>query len=114
MHYTRITIFHLFYLLGMCGGAWLGAIKKSSHMSISVTPGEHRACIDWPKLRGARAEFVHFTVEAGKTYYYLIRCFNTASGAGAGTNVFEFGPADRDEALFLIASDPQSVAKPSP
>ena len=98
-------------------GAWREAIQRDSYLFASVAPGEHHACAMWQ--RGVRTvwkptpQFVHFTAEAGKVYYYLTR---TITG-GAGTGTFAtmgFGPADRDEALFLIASDPQSIATPKP
>lgn len=95
-------------------GNWVGAIKNSSYLSAAVAPGEHRACVNWQNVKNSRPQFVEFTAEAGKTYYYLVRSFNTRSGVGAGTDVLEFGQADHDEALFLIASDPQSVATPKP
>lgn len=93
-------------------GNWVGAIKNSSYLSVTVALGEHHTCVDWQKVRHSRAQFAHFTAEAGKTYYFLIRSYNTRSGIGAGTDVLEFGPVDRDEALFLIASSLRSIAKP--
>jgi hypothetical protein len=59
-------------------------------------------------------ELLNFTVEAGKTYYYLVRGTAASSAEGGGFAAMVFGAADRDEALYLIASYPQSVAKPAP
>jgi len=36
------------------------------------------------------------------------------TGGPYAVATMEFGPADRDEARYLIASDPQSVATPAP
>jgi hypothetical protein len=91
-------------------GAWVGAFKKSSYISIAVGAGEHHACVSWQNVNNRRPRFVDFTAEAGKTYYYLVRSIT----GGYSSEILEIGPADRDEALFLIASDPQSVAKPRP
>jgi hypothetical protein len=94
-------------------GAWTGVILRDSYISASVAPGEHHACVAAQDRKNPHAEFIHFTVEAGKTYYYLVRGI-AAAGYGVSFATMEFGPADRDEALFLIASDPQSVAANKP
>lgn len=97
-------------------GAWVGVIKGDSYVALSVAPGEHRACVNLQNRGIPREndEFLQIRAEAGKVYYYLVRSINTATGAGAGADILEPGPADRDEALFLIASDSQSVATPKP
>lgn len=94
-------------------GAWAGVILRDSYISASVAPGEHHACVAAQDRKNPHTEFVHFTVEAGKTYYYLVRGI-AAAGYSSSFAAMEFGPADRDEALFLIASDPQSVATNKP
>jgi hypothetical protein len=91
-------------------GAWAGAFKKSSSISLSVAPGEHHACVSWQDMKSRRPHFVHFNAEAGKAYYYLVRCF----GASGNIPTMAFRVADRDDALYLIASDPKSVATPKP
>jgi hypothetical protein len=92
-------------------GAWVGVIRHDAYIFASVAPGEHHACAASQdrKHPEAGAELLHFTVEAGKTYYYLVRGLTGATGYS-----MLFGAADRDEALLLIASDPQSVAKTKP
>jgi len=93
-------------------GAWAGAIKRASYLFASIAPGEHHACAVWQRdprtVWNPTPHFVHFTAEAGRVYYYLIRSI----GVSGSVQILEFGPVDRDEALFLIASDPQSLAKP--
>jgi hypothetical protein len=91
-------------------GAWAGVLQNDSYIFASVAPGEHHACAATLNRKRPEAELVNFTVEAGKTYYYLLR--GIAAYESSGT--MEFGPADRDEARYLIASDPQSVATPAP
>jgi hypothetical protein len=90
-------------------GAWVGVVQYDSYIFASVAPGEHHACAATLNRRHLEAELIHFTVEAGKTYYYLVR--GIAGGPG-GPGAMEFGPPDSDEALALIASDPQTVSKP--
>ncbi len=90
-------------------GAWVGILQHDSYIFVSVAPGEHHACAATQDRKNPGAELLNFTVDAGKTYYYLVR-----GTVGGNYATMEFGPADRDEARFLIASDPQSVANPKP
>ena len=94
-------------------GAWVGVLQHDSYIFVSVAPGEHHACAATQDRKHPGPELVHFTAEAGKVYYYIVRGI-AASGGYGGFATMVFGAADRDEALFLIASDPQSVAKPKP
>jgi hypothetical protein len=91
-------------------GAWVGVLQDDSYIFVSVAPGEHHACVATTNRKRAEAELAGFTVEAGKTYYYLVR----GAGGPYAIATMEFGPANRDEAHYLIASDPQSVSKPAP
>jgi hypothetical protein len=92
-------------------GAWVGVLQHDSYIFASVEPGEHHACVATQNRKNPGPELVHFTAEAGKTYYYLVRGIAGQYGAFA---TMLFSPADRDEALYLIASDPQSTATPKP
>ena len=91
-------------------GAWLGVLLNDSYIFASVTPGEHHACAATLNRKRPEVELLNFTVEAGKTYYYLAR----GIGGPYAVGTMAFGPADRDEARYLIASDAQSVATPAP
>jgi hypothetical protein len=91
-------------------GAWVGVIQRESYIFASIAPGEHHACAASQDRKRRGAELVHFTAEAGGVYYFLVRgIVGNAEGTFA---TMIFGAADRDEALFLIASDPMSVSKP--
>ena len=92
-------------------GAWVGVVKYDSYIVVSVSPGEHHACAATQDRNHPGPELVHFTAEAGKTYYYLVRGI-AAEISYKGTAMMIFSAVDRDEALYLIASDPMSVAKP--
>ena len=54
-------------------GSWAGVIEGDSYIFASVAPGEHHVCAATMGLKDPEAEFVHFTAEAGKVYYYLVR-----------------------------------------
>jgi len=92
-------------------GSWGGVIQDNSFIPISVSPGEHHLCAATQDRKHPEAELVHFKAEAGKVYFYLVRV--TAADVGNGFTM-AFDAVDRDEALYLIASYPQSVAKPKP
>ena len=94
-------------------GAWVGVLQHDSYIFDTVVPGEHHACAATQDRKHPGTELVHFTAEAGRTYYYLVR--GIAGGGEYGEfATMVFSAADRDEAHFLIALDPQSVAKPKP
>lgn len=92
-------------------GSWVGVIQHDSYVFVSVVPGEHHACAATQDRKHPGAELVHFTAEAGNVYYYLVRGIAGSTGSGDFATMV-FSAADRDEAHFLIASDPMSVSKP--
>ena len=88
-------------------GAWVGATKGNSYLSISLEPGEHHLCAD--------LQFTHsdpettclasFTAEAGKTYYFRARLTDqNNSGKGAVDWAIDLEPIDVDQGQFLVAS----------
>ncbi|MGH9342874.1 MAG: DUF2846 domain-containing protein [Terriglobia bacterium] len=97
-------------------GTWVGALKGNSYIALSIAPGEHRACasLQYPRASREDGEFLRIAVEAGKVYYYQVRNVETAAPVDGGVDTVEFAPAEVDEALFQIAADPQSVARPEP
>ena len=92
-------------------GSWKGVIQDNSYIPLSVEPGEHHLCAATQNTKHPEAELVHLKAEAGKVYFYLISV--TAADVGSEF-IMAFNTVDRDEGLYLIASDPQSVAKPKP
>jgi hypothetical protein len=92
-------------------GAWAGVIQGNSYIYASVEPGEHHVCAASMGLKNPDAEFVHFNAQAGKVYYYLVRAELIDNG---GPLTMPIDPVDRDEALYLIASDPKTTATPKP
>ncbi len=94
-------------------GAWNGVIQGNSYIVASVAPGEHHVCAATMGRKHPLAEFIHFTAEPDKVYYYLVRGTAT-NGKYSGFFSMPIGPVDRDEALYLIASDPITTATPKP
>jgi hypothetical protein len=91
-------------------GAWAGANKNSSYFAVSVEPGEHHVCadVDTPRgIPGVPVEFLHFTAEAGRVYYFDARVIY-----GSESYLF-LGAVDSDQAKYLIATYPLSVSTPS-
>jgi len=92
-------------------GAWVGANKNDSYFAVSVQPGEHHFCVNDPRsfIRGNPKEIIelaHFTAEAGKVYYFRIRNFSRGDFSR-----LELSAPDSDEANYLIASSPMSIAQ---
>ena len=93
--------------LGM-DGAWVGANHSNSYFFISVEPGEHHLCASLQtSLVADRAEFAHFTAEAGKTYYFRTRLIMSRE-----VELLDLEPIDSDQGRHLIASYPLSVSTP--
>jgi hypothetical protein len=92
-------------------GSWTGVLLHDSWVSASVAPGEHHACVATQDRKHPGPELVHFTAEAGKTYYFLVRGIVAGADYG-GSATMLFGAIDRDEALFLLDPDLKSVATP--
>ena len=89
-------------------GTWVGALEYNSYFYVSVEPGEHRLCA-FPqqgylqKLIG----LVHFTAEAGKTYYFRDRLFSQLDQA-----LVDFQPIDRDMGEYFTATFQVSESHP--
>jgi hypothetical protein len=89
-------------------GKWVGANKNSSSFALSVEPGDHHVCADVRSFRGNPLGLLHFTAEAGKSYYFDARI---VYGEEAKANLF-FGAVDSDQGEYLIGSLPLSVSIP--
>lgn len=93
-------------------GMWVGANKKNSYFSVGVAPGEHHLCLAVQSVITHWApeviEFAHLNAEAGQVYYYRSRIISSRSGP----EYLVFDPVDSDEAKYLIAAYPLSVAHP--
>lgn len=91
-------------------GTWVGANEGSSYFSISAEPGVHPLCANIEShLAGHQMGLLHFTAEAGQTYYFRTRLFPDQGGSAN----FALDPVDSDEAGRMIGSYALSVATPA-
>jgi len=96
-------------------GNWMGATHSNSYLYISLDPGEHHLCASWQGSyeswgSGYYAGALHFTAEAGKTYYFSARNF-----AGRyNTPSVDFRPLDSDEFQLILPRLELSVSRPKP
>jgi hypothetical protein len=89
-------------------GAWAGANHGDSYFPVFVEPGEHHMCADLQSsIYNPRAEFTHFTAEAGKVYYFRTRLVTSRS-----VELLELEPIDSDQGKYLIAMYPLSISQP--
>jgi hypothetical protein len=88
-------------------GAWVGANHSNSYFAVSVEPGEHHVCARLQSsLVDDRSEFVHFTAQAGKTYFYRTRLVMSRT-----VELLELEQIDSDQGRYLISVYPLSVWK---
>jgi len=94
-------------------GAWVGAYKNNSYLTVSVEPGERHVCagIQSNYSAGLVLALTHFTAEPGKVYYFRTR-FHDNGRIGSAPPYVDLDPVDVDEAQYLIASYPLSVSQP--
>jgi hypothetical protein len=92
-------------------GAWIGAIRWNSYIFISVQPGVHHICGNWQSgflTPSGLFALANLTAEAGKTYYFRARTFNTSSQ----TYALDLDAVDNDEGQYLVASSNFSKSHP--
>jgi hypothetical protein len=51
-------------------GAWVGAYKHNSYLSVSVEPGAHHVCVNLQPDTPGLTALAHFNAEQGKIYYF--------------------------------------------
>lgn len=86
-------------------GAWVAALNRHSpYTTFSVTPGEHHLCVNWQsslEYLAKATNLARLEVEAGKTYYFRIRKWESQ------TEVFvDLNPVDSDQGKLLLALQP--------
>jgi hypothetical protein len=88
-------------------GAWAGATHGDSWFAVPVGPGEHHVCASLQtSIMDERVELVHFTAEAGKSYYFRSRLVLSGS-----VELLEFQPADSDQGVYLVSSFPMAQSR---
>jgi Protein of unknown function (DUF2846) len=93
-------------------GSWIGATHGNSYFFFSADPGEHHLCANrLPQFNVTTKPLAlfGFMAEAGKTYYFRIHAIYSS---GSGATYSDFGPANPDEARYLISISPYSISHP--
>lgn len=85
-------------------GTWEGATHSNSYFYVVVAPGEHHVCANWQSSglveSGRSMAVLHFTAEAGKSYYFRAR---DIAGRDRGTELV-LARLDSDEAKLILLS----------
>lgn len=95
-------------------GAWVGANKGSSYLSLFVDPGEHHLCTNWQSMLKRLSDqhsLTSFTAEAGKAYFFRVQTHVESEGRGSEIWYIDLQPVNPDEGKYLIASSPLSVSR---
>jgi hypothetical protein len=105
------NIQHLTLKIGV-DGAWVGAYKKNSYFSVSVQPGVHHLCANVQSKfsAGRLLTLAHFTAVSGKVYYFQTQLFPGEVLSMPIPPFVSLNQIDSDEAKYLIALYPQSIA----
>jgi hypothetical protein len=89
-------------------GDWVGANQRNSYFSVAIEPGEHHLCANpQPSYLQVLVGLLHFTAEAGKTYFFRARLIGEQEQA-----LLDFEPIDSDQAEYLIGIYPVAVSYP--
>ena len=87
-------------------GSWAGAGHGNSWLATTIAPGEHHLCAALQSsFFDSNVQLVHFTAEAGKTYYFRTRLITSRS-----VELLEFDRIDSDQGEFLISNFPRSTS----
>jgi len=91
--------------LGM-DGEWLGATSGNSYSFFAVTPGVHHLCADtkFGGVGGVGQAFLHFTANAGTTYYFEVRNTRVGDPHWSSDELRDVAlqPLDEDEGEHLV------------
>jgi len=92
-------------------GAWVGATHSRSYLFFTVTPGEHRVCMEWQtslnKKTAPVGAALAFATEAGKAYYLRV----TFREMGRTLPLANMELANEAEGKFLIAASALSSSQ---
>lgn len=95
-------------------GAWVGANHGNSYLAFPVDPGENHLCTNWQSILKRLSEqhsLTSFTAEAGKTYFFRVQTHVESEGGGSQVWYIDLQPVNIDEAQYLIATSPLSMAQ---
>jgi hypothetical protein len=103
-------------------GAWIGATRADSYLSLPVEPGEHHLCANITTgllSTGRRVSLFGLTTEAGGVYYFRARITGGPSSAmdrnGLDDTIsIDLDLLNRDEGKYLLAFSARSVSNAKP
>jgi hypothetical protein len=87
-------------------GAWVGATKGNSYFALSVVPGQHHLCANWPadfSTEWARTGLDSLNAKPGKVYYYRIKIRHIRTRE-ADEHSLDLTPVNEDEGKYLVNS----------
>lgn len=93
-------------------GAWVGATKGNSFFALTVPPGEHHLCANWPAdfaFEWERTSLASLHAEAGKVYYYRIKIAHIRTRE-IEEDTLDLMPVNEDEGKYLFDSLDQATA----
>lgn len=89
-------------------GAWAGAGHGNSWFAVPIAPGKHHLCATLQSsLVSQRVELLHFTAQAGMSYYFRTRLVLSGS-----VELLVFNPLDSDQGTLLVSTFPMAAAAP--
>ena len=107
-------------------GKWMGATHGNSYLSFSVDPGVHHLCASWQSAgahplagllmgvstgQDSKAAALHFTAEAGNTYYFKVRNIFFRADSSSSTKInLSLTPLDNDEGQLLANKSAHSTS----
>lgn len=94
-------------------GQWLGATHGTSYAYFAIDPGDHHFCTSWGTPRGpAYASALHFTAEAGKSYFFRVQnSWRFPDGEPVISNS-ELQKINGDEGQLLASEYPLATSAP--
>ena len=94
-------------------GNWIGATHSNSYVRAALDPGEHHLCTSWQGFvgiaTGTTVTAMHFTAEAGKSYYFRVKDKFIRDHGPAD---MELSAVDIDEGELLISKAALSSSQP--
>jgi Protein of unknown function (DUF2846). len=85
-------------------GAWVGATQSNAYFYVAIDPGEQHLCAGWQSwvslATGHTSAADHFTAEAGKSCFFIVRDYYVNHEHGPASMKLE--PINSDEAELLM------------
>ncbi|MGB9408645.1 MAG: hypothetical protein WCA89_13995 [Terracidiphilus sp.] len=93
-------------------GAWVGATKGNSYFSLSLIPGQHHLCANWPAdfaPEWALTGLASLNAKPGEVYYYRIKIRHIRLEQ-IDEHSLDLSPVNEDEGKYLVNFLDQATA----